>query len=60
MMALTTCGFCGHAGTHATIISPSGGGGKQRCTGCPQCQAESEAEMAAQQTAEHETDNREL
>jgi hypothetical protein len=59
-MALTTCGFCGHPGTHATIMSTSGGGGKQRCTGCAQCQAEAEAETAAQQTAEHETDHREL
>jgi hypothetical protein len=34
---MITCGFCGHPGTHATIIER---GQATYCTGCPQCQEE--------------------
>jgi hypothetical protein len=36
-----TCAACGHPGAHATIV---GEGQPDRCTGCPQCQKELDAE----------------
>ncbi len=41
-MALVTCGFCGHPGSRAAILPPSGGTG--RCSGCPDCACEAREE----------------
>lgn len=48
---MVTCGFCGHPGTHATIIE--GPGAPTRCCGCPHCEAEAAAERAAAKRASH-------
>lgn len=33
---MSTCGYCGHVGAHATVLETVGG--TQYCTGCAECQ----------------------
>jgi hypothetical protein len=41
-MGFSTCGWCGHAGTHAEINPPT-----RRCGDCAQCQRDANAEDEA-------------
>jgi hypothetical protein len=49
---MSTCGFCGHPGTHATVIESPGA--PTHCTGCPLCEAKRQLDAEhARLTAEH-------
>lgn len=46
---MVTCGFCNHAGVHATIATSFGG--VRYCTGCEVCQRELHQAQQASQDA---------
>jgi hypothetical protein len=54
---MVTCGFCGHAGVHATIATSFGG--VRYCTGCDVCQRKLRQAQQASQGAERSDEDSE-